>query len=187
MAGFYVCRKPVAECRLLFFDCETTGLSPTSDEIIEYAYILTEPDGTEVARDNERVAPTHPELIEPKVRDLTGFDEELWSNAISQAEAAKRIATVSRDVCMVAHNATFDWAFVDALLKRHRLRWEGRLYRADTMSMLWPMLVRGEIDNQRLATIVSKLGGSQAEAHRASSDVEDCRSVYFELLSRWSA
>lgn len=185
----YICRVPVPQCLLLFFDCETTGLNPASDEITEFAYIRVRPDRSEESRLAQRVMPTHPELVEQRVRDLNGFDPDLWreAGAVDQAAAAKLIHAASRDAVMVAHNTSFDWQFVDALLKRHGLSWEGRWYRADTMALAWPMLATGTIDNLRLETIAAHFGMEQREAHRALSDVEDCQAVYWRLLAEDAA
>jgi DNA polymerase III alpha subunit (gram-positive type) len=131
--------------------------------------------------------PTHPELVEPKVREVNGFDPKVWiaEGCITQAECAAELSRISRDAVMVAHNCGFDWGFVQATLERHRLRWEGRLHRADTQAMAFPWLMRGEIDNLRLGTLVELLGSEQRKAHTAGSDVEDLELVYDALSKKW--
>jgi len=53
------------------------------------------------------------------------------------------------------------------------------------MSLAWPLLVGGMIENQRLGTLIEFFGGKQADAHRAGGDVEDCKQLYHLLMDHW--
>ena len=126
--------------RGLFVDCETTGFSSEHDALIELAmlpfdYTL---DGhiTHVHRDPARTWRQDPGWpVPPEITRITGLtDEDLAGQAIDTAAASELLA---RSHLVVAHNASFDRSFVEAVVpaaravawacSRHEVAWAGRV------------------------------------------------------------
>ncbi|HTL40543.1 MAG TPA: histone-like nucleoid-structuring protein Lsr2 [Pseudolysinimonas sp.] len=95
-------------------DVETTGLSPEADRIIEIAMVRLEPGGTVVDEWSTRLDPQGP-VGATHIHGLTQSDVEgqpLFGAVASQ------LATMLGRLPIVAHNATFDIAFVRSEFNR---------------------------------------------------------------------
>ena len=101
----------------LYVDVETTGVDPANDRVIELAMVLFGYDaqgritGT-MERFDQLEDPGRP--IPPEVVALTGIrDEDVRGRAIDERAAG---ALVERAHLIIAHNAAFDRAFLEARL-----------------------------------------------------------------------
>jgi DNA polymerase III alpha subunit (gram-positive type) len=177
-------RKPVSEANLLFVDLETSGLSATNDEIIELAAILTDPSGRITLKEYcTKIFPEKP--VHPKAAAVNGYTIEKWAGeAINLNTALKEFVMMAKDTVMVAHNINFDWQFIEENIKRNQMRWPGYYNRGCTMSLSFPLLKKGLIENCKLATVCAFFSIEQKEAHTAMSDVNSCREVYLRLMDR---
>jgi DNA polymerase-3 subunit epsilon len=105
--------------RSVLFDTETTGFDPlTGDRVIEIAAIelindLPTGEKFHVLLDPERDIPTE----STKVHGITNFHVE---GKPKFAEVAEAMLAFFGDAPLVAHNAPFDFAFLDAELARVR-------------------------------------------------------------------
>lgn len=97
------------------FDLETTGLDPEECQIIEI--------GALKYRQNELVAQLDI-LINPHceipslITNLTGIDNELVNNCPTIDEALPRFLDFIEDLTLIAHNSSFDLAFIEKNLER---------------------------------------------------------------------
>ena len=104
--------------RLIILDLETTGLSPTTDFIIEIGAL--ELVNLEAQRAFRRLAKPAKELTDNIVK-LTGIQREMLSEQPPPAHAVKAFIEwigPQEDVTLVGHNLAFDLSFLFAELHR---------------------------------------------------------------------
>ena len=103
--------------RAVLFDTETTGLDPmTGDRVIEVACIELEGD-MPTARSFHRLINPERDVPEDAVR-VHGITADRLRDAPLFEEIADDLLTFLGDGPLIAHNATFDFAFLDAELTR---------------------------------------------------------------------
>jgi DNA polymerase III epsilon subunit-like protein len=175
-------RPAVKDCNLLFFDCETSGLSPIYHEMIEVGCILTDPTGRTVLKEYEaKILPTKP--VDPNAAAVNGYSAEKWaSEAVSLSLALKEVVSMAKDAVLVAHNAAFDWGFLESAIRQNAMRYPGPYHKCDTVAMAWPLLKEGKVPNLKLQTLTEYFKISHLDAHTALSDVRACRDLYLRLM-----
>ncbi len=109
--------------RLVLFDTETTGLSYSRDEIIEFAAIVVERQNGEavVTREyDELISLTPGNAVPPKITQLTGIStQDLLERGISKTRLCRDISEmVAGRTLLLAYNAHFDLSFLYYLLLR---------------------------------------------------------------------
>ena len=154
--------------RGLFVDCETTGFSSEHDALIELAmlpfdYTL---DGhiTHVHRDPARTWRQDPGWpVPPEITRLTGLtDEDLAGQAIDTAAASELLA---RSHLVVAHNASFDRSFVEAVVPAARaVAWACSRHEVAWDPVAFP--------SRSLACLLCAYGAFAPDRHRALADCE---------------
>ena len=97
------------------FDLETTGLSSRFDHIIEF--------GGQIVKDRACIKSLQlfikpPVALSAFTTELTGITEEHMKNAKSFADSIDEILDFIGDSILVAHNATFDYNFLNDELAR---------------------------------------------------------------------
>ncbi|MFO8023491.1 MAG: exonuclease domain-containing protein [Perlabentimonas sp.] len=96
-------------------DIETTGGSQKIHRITEIAIYLF--DGTKLV--DQFTSLVNPDaFIPPNITRLTGITNEMVAKAPRFFEIAKKIVEITDNATFVAHNATFDYRFVQAEFKR---------------------------------------------------------------------
>jgi DNA polymerase-3 subunit epsilon len=163
--------------RLVFFDCETSGLDPEKHQIIELAALELVGDGDGKckfgAQMSELVRLPEGEALDPKVTEVNGItDEMLRSGGISLGEAARRFCgMISHDegaTLMIAHNAHFDISFARSMFRAAGVKIAGRIRFLDTLTLLkdrreYPHRLENGIEAYGLQGVVSN-------THRALDD-----------------
>ena len=170
---------------LLFLDTETTGLDPEVHEIIEFAGILTSPDGkTVLHRYEARLAPQHIETATPIALQVNGYTPEGWSpeKCVPRAEFLEKVQALSFNTTVVAHNAPFDIGF---LKKLYAPNWDHHV--VDTCVLAWPLLYKGVVHSVSLKNMAALFGLKQPSPHRAMTDTDVCREVFLKLMERYGA
>jgi ATP-dependent DNA helicase DinG len=160
---------------LAFVDVETTGFDPASDRVIEIAVLVAR--GPEVlGRYASLVDPGVP--IPREATQLTGIDDALVAGAprIQTAVAEALDLIGERDI--VAHNASFDEAFVLEAAGRIGRRVPGRWL--DSLSLARVSLPR--MRSHRLRDLAEAFG-LPAAGHRAADDVEAMFGVWRVALA----
>ena len=110
--------------RLVLFDTETTGLSFSRDEIIQFsAVVLERHNGTvETVQQYDHLVTLSPGgFVPPKIQELTGItDLDILERGIPKEQLCRDIAQlVEGDTLLLAYNAHFDLSFLYYLLLRH--------------------------------------------------------------------
>ena len=106
------------ECTFAVVDVETTGMrAGTSDRITEIAVVVVSRGRREVALDS-LVNPGRP--IPPAICAITNITNDMVRDAPTFAEVVDQVLAALAGRVFVAHNARFDWGFIDAEVRRAR-------------------------------------------------------------------
>ena len=108
---------------ILVLDTETSGLSFTKDEIIEFSAVRLEWDNgwKPVAEVDEFIRMTDDRKLDPKITSLTGItDQMLLEQGIFKGQLCEILAQLMTPGTMItAYNAQFDLLFLYYLLSKH--------------------------------------------------------------------
>ena len=147
-------------------DLETTGLSPDSSEILEFAAVLVEPNGTVVREFAMLVKVQQP--VPPEITRLTGITQAEVDAAGSPLEHAYPAFTDFVGRCPVFfHNAPFDLGFISRAAARAGGKFETPVH--DTLPLAreaWP-----ELPDHKLSTLARHVGHAEPQ-HRALGDAK---------------
>ena len=155
---------------LAVFDIESTGVVPQRDRIVEIGAVRVETDGT-LSRYETLVNPGVP--IPWQVTKVHGIDDEMVADAPKFKDAAYPFLDFIRGSKLVAHNARFDFSFLQESLARTALPiWKYGIY--DSIILIrraYPGL-----SSYSLQSLRQSLGLGQdideARPHRAGYDAE---------------
>lgn len=145
-------------------DLETTGLDPTSCQIIEIGAVKME-SGVEVSRFSQLINPGEP--IDPFITKLTGITNDMLRGQPEIEEILPKFLDWVGDSLIVGHNVNFDVNF----LYDNTERTAGHPFSndfVDTMRLsrkLYP-----EERHHRLVDLIRRFGIADSEEHRALSD-----------------
>lgn len=164
------------EAEYVIFDIETTGLSVTSNKIIEIAGVKMK-DGKEIDRFATFINPH--ERIPYNIQQLTNITDDMVRDAPELEEKLPEFAAFIGDSVLVAHNARFDIGFIQANLKRlgHPELANPVLDTLELARMLFPSM-----KNHRLNTLADKFKVSLDNHHRAIDDSIALGHILFHLL-----
>lgn len=175
----YQTERDIRNC-FIAFDVETTGLSPTSDRIVELGAIIFR---------NGIVDGTFSTLVNPCVSisraatTVNNITDEMLAAAPSENVVYAQLVEFLGDalcgkVTMCAHNAKFDFDFLCDTLAR--LGYNADIKYIDTLSLSRKYL-RG-LDNHKQTTIEAFYGLENSASHRAAFDAENCGKIMLRLL-----
>ena len=165
------------EVEFVVVDLETTGGSPTDARITELGAVKVR-GGERLGAFQTLVNPGTP--IPRSITHLTGIDDAMVAGAPPIEWVLPSFAEFSRGCVFVAHNATFDFTFLNVALAR--LDYDplppppvctARLARR----VVWP-----EVPNVRLHTLAQYFRTAIRPNHRAMPDAEACAEVLHGLL-----
>ena len=105
----------LSDCEYVVFDLETTGLSTEYDYIIEFGAVVMRK-GTVVEEKDFFIKP--PIDISRNIRNLTHISENDVKDARTFAQCKDEIKEFVKGRVLVAHNAAFDYGFLNSELKR---------------------------------------------------------------------
>ena len=167
--------------RVVVFDTETTGLSP-SDEIVQLAaaeYV----DGARARTFAAYVAPTCE--IRPEAAAVHHLTRPfLLAHGVPAAEAlAGFFDLLGRDALLVGHNVLFDLRMLRGACRRTGFAADpGELALCDTVALA-KRLVPG-LSCYRLGFLLEALGLPGANSHDALDDALACGGLFFDLVRR---
>ncbi len=169
---------PIDQAEYVVFDLETTGLSCHYDSIIEFGAVKVH-NHLVVDRMQKFIKPPHP--IPAYITKKTNITDAMVADARSFGESIDEIlAWIGNDV-LVAHNATFDYHFLNEELRRlHRPALKNCVI--DTLDMARALLP--ERRAYRLGNIARfyRVAYDEEAAHRADYDAEALAGVFLSLL-----
>jgi len=165
--------------RFLSIDLETTGLDPSKDEIIELGMVRMEM-GEVSERYNQIFNPTVP--VPRIITQLTGIRTEDCEDQPTLGEKFPDIVKFFKDDWIVAHNADFDFGFLQKA-------WERFMPDSvpmpsskilDTLEL--SRLFLHWLPNHRLETVAEYLKIPSKPTHRALNDAEATALIFNELI-----
>ena len=142
--------RALEDAAFVVLDFETTGLNPNMDEIIEIGAVRLE-HGKEVGEFSQLIDPGR--AIPEKVVELTGINSAMLAGQPTLAEVFPKFAEFLEGAVLVAHNASFDMAFLRRAFQRF-----GRELDAPILDTL--ALARNaykELRNHKLGTVCKHL------------------------------
>ncbi|MDY4598130.1 MAG: 3'-5' exonuclease [Candidatus Faecousia sp.] len=161
--------------RLVLFDTETTGLTYSRDEIIEFAAVVVEAaDGEpKITREyDELVALSPGGFVPPKIQQLTGIStQDLRERGLSKTRVCRDIAElIAGNTLLLAYNAHFDLSFLFYLLLRSGD--PAILKGKDKLDLLTVYRDRHSYPHRLCSAIEAYgLSGKVVNSHRAVDDV----------------
>lgn len=172
---------------IAFIDIETTGLDSTKHEIIELAAVIAKmKDGVLEVIDqlDLKVIPQRIEDAEPQALRINGYNDADWLFAISIEEALKLLMQKAKGAVFAAHNATFDYGFIEAALRRHGIENTMHYHRLDTLSMAFALQhTNDDIGKLSLKALCEKYGIENKRAHSAFADTYALYEVFKKMFN----
>lgn len=161
------------------FDIETTGMSPTSDRIVEIAAIRVDLDGIE-SRFHALVDPQC--IISGQVTRIHGITNDMVRSSKSFREVGIEFTTFASDSTLVAHNARFDLSFLqESLYRSGHQTWKGKtLDSIPIIKRSYPGLPSYSLQNLTRNFGLDAIG----QAHRAFVDVELTLEIFRMAMKR---
>jgi len=164
------------EATFVAFDTETTGLKPDDSRVVEIGAIKFDKRGV-ISRFSVLI---YPECSMPEeagaVNNIT--DEMLKGKPLFK-DVAQDFLNFIQDTVLVAHNAPFDIAFINAELKRIKI---GKLTNKVVDTLIFTKEVFPRMESYKLQELAKKFEIVAFSAHRAEDDARVCMEV-FEVVS----
>ena len=166
----------------MLFDTETTGLSCSRDEIIEFAAVVVEPQAGVVQEYDELISLSPGGFVPPKIQALTGIStQDIRERGISKERVCRDIAEMIRGkTLLLAYNAHFDLSFLFYLLLRSG---DPDILRGkDKLDLLTVYRDRRSYPHRLCSAIEAYgLSGKVVNSHRAIDDVLATLAVMEEM------
>jgi DNA polymerase-3 subunit epsilon len=164
--------------RYVVVDVETTGGDPQRHRIIEICCLVLE-DGTITDRFATLVNAHQP--VPPSITALTGITNSMLLCAPEEEEVFARVRQLLEPAgtIFVAHNASFDWRFLQATLER--LGYSVALPQLCTYRLA-RRLLPATLRRKGLDSLIAYFGIPVAQRHRAEPDAEATAAVLSHLL-----
>lgn len=160
-------------------DIETTGLKPGSDKILEIGAVYFE---------NGEVVDTFNMLVNPErtipwyITKINGISNTMVKNAPKEAEVVaefyKFLSQLDEDVVGCAHNANFDFSFLNVAFENANLQLVLDYF--DTLEIARKR-VNGLV-NYKQGTLEKHFDITNDKAHRAFHDAKACGEIMWKLL-----
>ena len=157
-------------------DFETTGVDTINDRIIEVAAIRFS-DGVAKEKFVKLVNPGRP--IPELITNITNISDEMVKDAPPEADIVNDLFDFIAKSPIVAHNTSFDIAFLKELAKRYKIQFtEPELY--DTLPLARTFLYH--LPSFNLGAVAEYCGLSATGSHRAEKDTENCGLIFLNLI-----
>lgn len=156
-------------------DVETTGGDPKSERITEIAIIV---------HDGEQVIDQFQSLINPEmpipdfITRVTGIDNDMVRDAPKFYEVAKQVVEITEGAVFVAHNARFDYSFIQKEFRRLGYTFT----RKQLCTVKWSRKLLPQFKSHSLGNLCRELHIDNPQAHRAMSDAQATVQLFEHLL-----
>lgn len=177
---------------LAFLDVETTGLDADKHEIIQLGCVIAKqtsrvgkgPEISVVEEFELKVAPTRLQDAEPDALRVNGFNEMEWVFAVDLKNAMEHLAKKAKGAIMVAHNLTFDDAFIQKAFKSTGVENTLHFQKLDTLSLAFAQHYnKPDVDKYSLRYLCEIYGIKNERAHTALADTKALYEVYKKMMN----
>jgi len=159
---------------IVWFDLETTGISTTSDRIIEICMIKTDFDGNEIETYNQLVNPGNVEM-RAEAEEKHGISLEMLKDKPTFEMIASEINDFIGDSDLGGYNALF---FDVPFLCEEFMRC-GIVFNHRGRAVMDPFLIYSNYEKRDLTNTYKKYTGKDLEgAHRAEADVRATMEIF---------
>lgn len=159
------------------FDTETTGLSPTSNRIIEIGAVKFNKDGI-ISRWDQLINPNV--LIPPFITQLTHISQEMVDvNNTINCYLPSFLELINNTI-LIGHNVQFDLNFVNAELERCGMNLLKNKCIDTHQYARWAYPTLGKYKLEYLADLMKI---DKGQSHRAIDDAETCRQIYLRIIN----
>ncbi|GHF11785.1 DEDDh family exonuclease [Streptomyces griseoluteus] len=152
-------------------DVETSGLVARRDRVLSVAVVTMGPDGARTGEFSTLVDPG----CDPGPVHVHGLTRERLSGAPDFQQVAEEIAALLRGRVMVAHNAQFDYGFLDHEFSRARLS-------LPVSRRLCTLALNRQLElptpDLKLSTLAAHYGVPQTRAHDALDDTRVLAGIF---------
>ena len=176
---------------LAFIDTETTGLDPDKHEVIQIGCVLAKQvwNGTTLTLEHIdefelKIKPDHIETAEPQALRVNGYNEADWIFGYSLPEAMKIFADKTKDAIFVAHNACFDYMYIEKAFRKVGIENPMHYHKLDTISMAFAKLgYDNTVEKFSLRNLCEFYGIENKNAHTALSDARALFHLYEKIVN----
>lgn len=172
--------KGHAPTEFVVFDLETTGLYPTSDEIVEFCIL-------DCYNNDIKSVFTH--LVKPtkkmsdRVIKIHNISNEMLENKEKIEIYIHEIYNILKNRIIIGHNVKFDIDFISALFQKYKFDEDHITFKyIDTCRLARQIIDYSEVSNYKLQTLKEYLNIENV-AHRALGDCETTLELYKYLIS----
>ena len=162
-------------------DCETTGVNPATDRILQVAAVIVNGTGKVVDEFHTVVRPESPEEYEHGAEHIHGISQEQVRNGMPLREALERLWDISDGNVFTAHNARFDISFLRAESER-----VGIAPRVDSHIDTLALARRIDAEKSRrhsLDALCEHYGIERERAHDAKADATATAELLIHLMN----
>lgn len=169
--------KRLQDVTILGLDIETTGLTVSSNEIIEIGI-------AEYSLDSKKISPVYQSYVKPEqlikefITEITGISDKTVRSAPGIDEVKEEVLPILKGSMVVAHNAEFDVSFLQ--------RFFGETFLAENDIAVFDTLKfsRKLINSSRysLEFLIESLQLGHDSHHRALDDAVMCLKLFNYLL-----
>jgi DNA polymerase-3 subunit epsilon len=164
------------DAKFVFFDLETTGLSPSGCRIIEMAALRVAIGGVVAGSFHSliRIA----DRVPPFITRLTGITSAMLEDGDPIEAAFPRFCEFVEDLPLVAYNVSFDMSFLRTEAARQKIR----LNNTPVCALAIARARVPGLANYKLKTVARHFGFDEDQTHRALDDCEMGLRVYTESM-----
>ncbi len=177
--------------KFVALDIETTGLDFTKHEIIEIGCVLFCFDSKKKIFKVEdefdiKIKPEHIELADKTSLKINKYRAEDWEGAPTLSHALKTIAKKIDGRVMVAHNAVFDYAFLEKAFRESHIKNTLHYHVFDTLSMAFLAIQGSDATQLSLRALCEHFTIENKKAHTALSDARATYELFVKLTEKAS-
>ena len=170
--------------KLAFIDIETTGLLLNKHEIIELGCVLARQNTFEIIEEFDiKIKPERIEDADEIGLKVNGYNEKDWENALPLKQAMEIFAGKTNGAIMVAHNISFDSAFLERAFEITGIENKMHYQKLDTVSIAFAKLYKNKkVERFSLSALCEYFNIENKKAHTALSDARATYELYKHLM-----